>query len=247
MNSETRACVLSAHNGQGWYHKGQQRLERTLNHHGFSHDIVTVKCTQHGNGWVVSGTINGKSFEPWHASEYPSDCVYTLKAAAWDFARNQGYDVILWLDCSVWPVKPIEPLFDLIESEGYYFWRSGFSLGQTCGQHCLDYFQIDREASFDIHDTSTSMMGLKLSNPIAWDFYHQWLTSAKRGMFHGSRAAIPGATGRQQLFEHRQDQSAASCLTHKLKMKLHDPGIISQYANESGKYPDTVKLVMRGM
>lgn len=246
MNAETRACVLTAHNGRGWYPKGQHRLARTLNFHGFAHDIAALQCTPHSGGWVVSGTINGQPIEPHFSQRFKSDCVYTLKAAAWEYVA-QFYDVVLWLDCSVYAIKPIENLFDLIESEGYYFWRSGFSLGQTSGRHCLEYFRIDEDESFDIMDTSTSMMGLKLSNPKGADFLKQWLAAAQNGMFHGSRDAIVGAEGRQQLFEHRQDQSAASCLTHKLGLELHDPGIYSQYANEKGEYPESVRLVMRGM
>lgn len=246
MNSETRACVLTAHNEKGWYPKGQERLVRSLNFHGFPHDIAALTCTPHSGGWVVSGTINGQPLEPYHTTTYKSDCVYTLKAAAWEYV-SQFYDVILWLDCSVWAIKPIEPIMDIIEHEGYYFWRSGYSLGQTSGRHCLKYFRIDEDESFDIQDTSTSMMGLKLSNPLGADFLKQWLASAKNGMFHGSRDAIVGASGREQLFEHRQDQSAASCLTHKIGLKLTDPGIYSQYANDDGNYPESVRLVMRGM
>ena len=247
MNTDVKACVLSAHNGKGWYAKGQHRLVNSLRHHGFSHDIVALTCTASEGGWKISGSINGVAIEPMYTSVYKSDCVYTLKAAAFEYAQNAGYDVILWLDCSVFPIKPIEPLFDVINTDGYYLWRSGFSIGQTCSQHCLDWFNISRERAFDINDTSTSMMGVKLSNPLGAQLMRDWLNGAKAGMFHGSRAAIVGAEGRQQLFEHRQDQSVCSCVAAKMGLKLHDPGIYSQYATDEGVYPESVMLVMRGM
>lgn len=247
MDTNVKACILTAHNGKGWYPIGQKRLINSLRHHGFRHDIVALECTPMQNSWLVTGSVNGRYIEPEIISGYKSDCVYTLKAAAFHCVQDLGYDTILWLDCSVWAIKDPEPIFDIIAQDGHYFWRSGFSIGNTCSDKCLNYFGMSREKALRTNDCSTSMFGLKLSNPDSKNFLHDWLKASADGMFHGSRDEIPGRGNNEQKFMHRQDQSVASCLIEKYNMKMYDPGVHSQYAEDNGIYPDSVVLVMAGM
>lgn len=250
MTTDVKACVLTAHNNVGWYARGQERLINTLRHHGFVHDIVSISMRENGVEWAGKVYVNGSFVGNLRNNKYASDCPYTLKAAAWEFAHESlGYDTILWLDCSVYPVKDIEPVFDIIAQQGHYFWRSGYTVGHTCGQHALDYFGLSREEAFKVEDSSTSMMGLKLSNPDSKWFYNEWLSAAYCGMFHGSRAQIAQGTveDKKQLFAHRQDQSCASILIYRKGLHMHDPGEISMYANDNGNYPESVRLVMRGL
>lgn len=250
MDNNVKACVLTAHNNTGWYEKGQQRLINSLRHHGFSHDIVSFSMRSVGLAWNFSVLVNGTTYASGTISEYTSDCPYTLKAAAFHYvSRVMGYDTILWLDCSVYAIKPIEPVFDIIARDGHYFWRSGWSLGHTCKEEALRYFGITRDQAFDIQDCSTSMFGLKLSNPDSDIFLNAWLRSARDRMFHGSRDQIAAGDVSQKIhfFAHRQDQSCATALIHNIGLTMHDAGQISQYANETGEYPETVRLVMRGI
>lgn len=254
MNKEIKACVLNAHNDSKWYSAGQKRLFHSLIHHGSGVDFVglTVYPTRQG-GWRITGKVNHDPIEPVVNNRYRNDCPYTVKAAAFHWAREQGYDVILWLDCSVWAVQPIDNILDIINHQGYFFWRSGYSIGQVTGDHCLTYFNLPRQLAFKYPDCSSSMLGLKLSNPRAATFLNDWLKSAEDGMWHGKRDAIPGLNydtdaGKDiQLVYHRQDQSAASCLIHRLGLKMFQPGEYCQYATEAGNYPESVSLVMRGM
>lgn len=247
MTNDIKSCVLTAHNNQGWYPRGQKRLISSLNLHGNKHDVLALSIEPFQGGWRVEGSINSVPITPVNYPQYKSDCVYTLKAAAFQYALDQGYELMLWLDCSVWAIKDIEPVFDIVAEQGHYFWRSGYSLGQTCSTACLNYFKIDREEAFDIHDSSTSMFGLYIANEKSLEFLSRWLKAAKEHQFHGSRDAIEGREGREQLFEHRQDQSVASALIHLMNLTYHEPLDISSYANESGNYPDSVRLVMRGL
>jgi len=246
MESNVKSCILTAHNGKGWYPSGQKRLINSLVHHGNSHDVVAVTCLPMGMGWEVIATINGAESHKKFYPQYLNNCVYTLKAAAFQYVKDLGYDTILWLDCSVWAISDIEPVFDQIASDGYYFWQSGFSVLNVTSKSCLQYFGISDRAAMIADDCSTSMFGLKLSNPNASTFLDDWLQAAKDKQFHGSRDEIPGRGMDQQKFEHRQDQAVASCLIHTMGLTMTKPGIFSQYANEKGEYPDSVCLVMRG-
>lgn len=223
MEANKKACVINAALG-GWYFKGQKRLVDTLRHHGFSHDILT---------WC----------EEWPNNNYDKNCPYSVKAAAFEEAINKGYEVILWLDCSVWPVKPIEPLFDLINEQGYYFWSSGYNCAQVCSDDCLKYFGVDRDKAETFGDCSTSMFGVNISNPQAKEFISNWIQAAKDKVFHGSREHDNQSADPRFMF-HRQDQAVASVLIGKMGLKIHEPGEWSSY------YPndlDKVTLTMRGL
>jgi len=249
MDTKIKACILCAHNDKGWYPRGQQRLERSLVYHGFKHDFLAVTCLPSKDGWHTIGQVNGTRVQDRFYHQYKNDCPYTLKAAAWHYAKDLGYDVILWLDCSVWAITSpaAEPILDIINHTGSYFWRSGFTLAETGGQHALDYMGWTRKKAQEIQDTSTSMMGLKLSNPKSHGFLSAWLEMAQKGIFHGARDPIPDAKRGEQMFQHRQDQTAATMLAYHMGMHLWEPGQYSSYANPRGEYADSVSLVMQGM
>lgn len=101
MESSTRVCILNASTGLGWYPVGTKRLVRSLIHHGYGHDILT--------------------WDTWMNSEFSKDCPYNIKAAAWYEALQKNYDIILWLDCSVWAVNDPYILLDIINSEVIIF------------------------------------------------------------------------------------------------------------------------------
>lgn len=249
MQASEKLAIITAHNGASWYPQGQSRLINSLHHHGWPWGIEAMKCTpartKNASGWNVEtiGEYQGNSLMIF----YNPECVYTLKAAAIEkVLTHKEYNHIFWLDCSVWAVKDPAPMMDLLNSDGYYFWRSGFSIWETCNSRTLEYFGISEAEARGAHDCSTSMFGLNLGNPLAKQALEMWLQAAKDGMFEGSRAEIPEhPNGRK--FEHRQDQSVMSCIIHKLGLKIHDPGIYSQYANPEGKYPESVTFVMRGL
>lgn len=223
MDSNKKAVLINAALG-GWYPKGQKRLVDTLRHHGFSHDIMT---------WT----------EQWPNDNYDKSCPYNVKAAAFEEAIKVGYEIILWLDCSVWPVKPVEEVFDYINENGYYFWSSGYNCAQVCSDKCLEYFQITRDQAEAFSDCGSSMMGVNMANPQGREFIEKWIQAAKDGAFLGSREHDNQSEDPRFLF-HRQDQSSASILIGKMGLKMTEPGEYSSY------YPsdiDRVVLTMRGL
>jgi hypothetical protein len=223
MEAEKKACLINAALG-GWYWKGQKRLVDTLRHHGFSHDILTW-CNE------------------WPNENYDKSCPYNIKAAAFEEAIKKGYEIIFWADCSVWPVKPVEPIFDYINDNGYYFWSSGYNCAQCCSDLCLDYFDVTRDEAEKFPDCSTSMFGVNMANPQGKEFIETWIKAAKERAFHGSREHDNQSRDPRFKF-HRQDQSAASLILNKMGLKMTQPGEYSSY------YPadlDKVILTMRGL
>ena len=237
MEASIKSCIISgftpkfvngtpveyAHN----YEKGQNRLKRSLVHHGFSYDLHLWQ------DWPQNTPID-------------TSIGYNIKAACFIAARDMGYTNILWLDSSVWAIKNPNEIFDIINHEGYYMWRSGFNCAQTCNDQSLNYFGITRDMAETINDCSSSMLGLNLGNPKGEHFLKKWLLTCRAGMWGTSRQHDNGSEDSRYLFD-RQDQSCASVIAGLQDMKLYDPGQYSDIGNDSGKYNDSVIFVMRGV
>jgi hypothetical protein len=224
MESSVKHCIINASDGNKWYPKGTKRLVKSLVYHGFSGDILT--------------------WEYWPNNEWDKTNPYHVKLCAFEEAIKLGYTHILWLDCSVWAIKNPDPIFDLINSSGYYMWSSGYNCAQVCSDSCLEYFKISRDQAEKIPDCSSSMIGLNLDNPIASQFINRWVHSASMGQFYGSRQHDNQSQDPRFLF-HRQDQSCASIIAHSLGMQLTPPNIYSSYYITEQK--ESVIFTMRGM
>lgn len=234
MQDSVKACIVTGfapntshgqYSAQSPYKKGQERLLNSLVHHGFRHDVL--------------------AFSDFPNDHYPKDCGYNIKASAIHQARELGYDVILWLDSSVWAIRAIEPLFDYIVNHGWYFHTNGFDLGQTMDNDGLKYFGLTREQAYKMPDLTSSMFGLHLGNPKAEHFLKDWLETARLGMWKTSRFPTPNHP--PDFVGDRQDQSCATALMHKWQMDMIPRGVYSDIANNNGKYSDTCIFVMRGM
>jgi hypothetical protein len=222
--SKVKVCILNASNGTGWYPVGSQRLKRSLIHHGYAHDLLF--------------------FSNWPNNEFDKMCPYNIKAAAFAEALKKDYDIILWADCSVWAINYPYPVLDIINHDGYYFWRSGYNCAQTCSDACLDYFGVDRDTAETYQDVSTSLFGIHTKNELGARFINEWLKSAREGQFKGSREHDGQSADPRFLF-HRQDQSCASLIANKLGLKIHEEGNHIQYYKK--KQPDHLIFTMRGL
>jgi len=223
MESNVKACIINAAIGS-WYPKGQQRLHGSLLFHGFNWDILT---------WT-----------DWPNDNFDKGCNYNVKAAAFEEAIQQGYTHILWLDSSVWAVKDPNPIFDIINEFGYYFWSNGYNCAQECSDKCLEYFGTSRDEAEKMPVASTSMFGVNITNPIGKEFIERFIQSSKDGVFHGSRFH-DGQSSDPRFLHHRQDQSAASIILNQLGCKIHAPGEYSCYY--SPVMQESVLFTMRGM
>lgn len=224
MDSKIKHCIVNASNGVGWYPKGTQRLKNSLIHHGFNGDIIT--------------------FDNFPNKEFDISNGYNIKPSAITEVLKQGYTHVLWLDCSVWAVNNPNPIFDIINDKGYYFWTSGYNAAQTCSDKCLEYFNINRDTAETYKDCSTSMFGFNITNPLGKQFINEWLTAAKKGVFNGSREHDNQSQDKRFLF-HRQDQSAATCIIGKMNLEITNAGIYSEYY--SNNLNNNIIFTMRGM
>lgn len=130
---------------------------------------------------------------------------YAFKPMAIVKAYEMGYRQILWLDASMDAIKDLSPLFEVIERDGYFFQWSGWFNNQWTNGHAKDYFGTDEGIMI-----SSGVLGLDLTNPIAYQFMDKWTQAMRDGIFNGS------------WDNHRHDQTAASLIAYKMGLKIHD-------------------------
>jgi hypothetical protein len=158
---------------------------------------------------------------------------FAFKAFAIDKAVRAGAQTIIWADASIVPVRPLAPLWGLIESQGYWFSENlphgsggaAFTNGQWTADSALEPLGITREESFTFPHVIGTAFGLDLRHEIARRFLEEYLRLAKDGtafrgpIWNHSRQASKDP----RVLGHRHDQSAASVLAWRLGMKLTRP------------------------
>lgn len=213
---------------KGWYSKGQKRLVESLKDTGYSGDILT---------W--NGEIINNSHDPRHP--------YTMKAAAWVEAIKKGYTHILWLDCSVYAVKNIDSLFELIDEEGMYFWKSGWNLAQSAADSDLAWAGITRDEAEYLHECASGIVGMNIYAPKMSTIIDLFLLANKAGVCSTSRLHS-GQSNDPRFRFARQDQTAMSLAFHKAGFtndQMYEQNIYSSFFQKA--YNESVYLVVHGM
>lgn len=115
-----------------------------------------------------------------------SDNPYAFKLYAMEHVRNLGYTSVLWLDSSCYAVANVEPIFQIIESKGYFMQEAGNWCGNWCNSQAYEYFNLDKETAMKMPMFSAGMTGLNFENTHARIFFEHWQTAMNNGIFRGS-------------------------------------------------------------
>jgi hypothetical protein len=225
MESSIKHIIISVGKG-AWYPEGVERLERSLNYHGFTGHVKTWKRK------LPTGS-------PMHI-ESP----YAFKVKAFEWAVANGYTHIMWLDASSWALKNPDIIFDIINEKGHYFWGSGHNCAQTCNDKSLEYFGISRDVAETYHDLSSGLVGLNMNNERSAQFLQKWIAAERDGIFKGSREH-DGQSQDPRFCFHRQDQSCASIIANQLGMEIDQPNILCGYYGPN--MPESLVMCYKGM
>ena len=164
----------------GPYVKGQDRLRKELLKQG----VLDVS-------W--RGMLPPSS--PTH-----EDVPYAFKAVALKKAQGLSYDTVLWADACILPIKPLGPLFDRIEQDGYWFSNNGWTnyewtadsaypdLFPECfdsGKGCYDYPEA-RDLNRKIPHVVATCFGISLRHPKGISFIDEyWRLATQTKAFCG--------------------------------------------------------------
>lgn len=183
---------------------------------------------------------------------------YAAKPFALEYARQSGADVAILLDAAFFPIRPIQPMVEHIQRNGYYLCRNGFKLGEWSSDKIVDAFGLTRNAAFKIDEISSYCVGLDLQRPDNVKMLGWWCSmAATSDLFPGPHTAT-GQPGRNPGFVstdprvkgHRHDQSALSLICNRLGMnRLSDrPHLTAYHLGYGGALPnESTVLVNHGV
>jgi len=208
-----------------WYPRGQARLRASM---------VVANCAVEFIGF----TDNRNFGSPTH-QQVP----YAFKTYALMYCLNKGYDQAIYADASIWAVKTWKPIWDLIDSQGYYFEEAGHVAGTWTKDSVLAKFGITRDQAMKIPLYSAGFTGLNFHNPKAVEFLKRWHGYANDGdSFKGTWGNENGQMSKDPRCKgHRHDLSVASLLAWQMDMKLGKGGDFLAYIGPGYLKPrDTV-------
>lgn len=224
-----KRAVISFANQNGNYYQALARLGDSLKGR-FEGDFI---------GYIGEKSIGA----PLH-SEIP----YAFKIHAINCAIQHGYEQILWLDSSVYAIRPIDHLFDIIGEQGYLMQDSGWHIGEWTNDHSLDTFKISRDEAMTMKCYGNAgLLGLDTTNKTAikflalWGYYSE-LFKGDWNNHDNSESNDPRCKG------HRHDMSIGSIIANKMGMKFHPFTEILQYAApDTEPVNDTICLFAQGI
>lgn len=189
---------------------------------------------------------------------------YVAKPFALEYARQCGAHLAILIDASFYPIRPIQPLIEHIQRNGYYLCRNGFQVGEWASDACLEKMHATREEAFGMEEASSYCVGIDLTQ--GWhpakEMLAAWLDAARIGAFPGPHTNTGGQGMRHhgpnrgfvskdlRVKGHRHDQTALSIIAHRLRMdRLSDRPFLTAYQRGyGGAFPnETTVLVNHGV
>lgn len=228
------------------YRKGQARLARILDFDldilDLDSDLLLWEDLPHLDEGDNTAIYQIPAAWPSHR-----DKPYAFKAYALETAAQRGYDLLLWMDAAVKPVRSLEPLWERIERDGYWFAENAWNnyewtadsaypaLFPTYGDWGVagEVSRYARNINRSVPHVIACAFGLNLRSAVGEHFLHEYFrlaseTSAFCGPWWNSnnpanRDKDPGKSGPcgpPDVIGHRHDQTAASLIAWQMGMRL---------------------------
>lgn len=163
---------------------------------------------------------------------------YAFKLFAIANVLAEGYDQILWLDSSVYAIKNVQPIFDIIEQKGYFMQQSGALLDRWCNDYCRQTFELSHDESKNMSMYSAGFTGLNFNNDKAANFFFSWSYAMMQGCFKGDWS------------NHRHDMTCASIIANRLGFTFERGDMYVQYCegdNVDKINNDSIVLKVQGL
>lgn len=209
-----KSCIVSLATKNSRYVDGLARLSNSLRDNANGIDFL---------GFIHEHSVGA----PLH-----TDNNYAFKVYAIQKAIDAGYTKILWLDSSVFAIAPVQPIFDIINKNGYWFEGAGCYLGDWCNDKALNYYGISRDLAKNIQLIQGGFMGFDIESKVGLSLFQNLSRALSEGLFNGSWS------------DHRHDQSCMSAIIHVFRNEFelsfsHQPefvqygGVYDKVLNEN--------------
>lgn len=226
-----KRCIVNAAicNEGSWYKKGQMRLSSSL-------DAVGEKA--------IKLFIHHE--KPMLRSPY-EDKVWAIKTAG----SATPYRHLLWLDCSITAIRPLDEIWAHIEKHGYYLYQSGGNCAQTCNDNALETYGFTRDEAEKITEVASNVVGINLDHPVGMQFFNDWTGSlmgnANIGIKWPKNEKEKNSESLDPRFKyHRQDQSTASLSAGRQNLKLEKEGHFVLRHENISRLSDSVIFILKG-
>ena len=218
-------CIINFASGR--YVKGQDRLSESLLKVGF-------------DGTFLSWTKEESIGSPLH-----KDNPYAFKIYCFEHAMKAGYTKILWVDASIWAVKPLDPIWKHLAKHGHMKQYAGHLCGTWDNDRCLEYFGITRDEAMDMEmQGNGGFFALDFDTEIAQQFFLRWRQAMLDGIFKGSwnndnncESSDPRCKG------HRHDMLCGSIIANQLKMSALPKDLLMAYIGEQYEEPPETAIM----
>ncbi|HVW99705.1 MAG TPA: hypothetical protein VHA52_04565 [Candidatus Babeliaceae bacterium] len=214
-----KKCIVSLGTKNSRYVDGLARLSNSLRDNADGIDFL---------GFIHEASVGA----PLHIESN-----YGFKVHAIQKAIDAGYTQILWLDASVYAAAPVQPIFDIIEQQGYWFEGAGCWLGEWTNDRTLAYYNLDRDSAMSLPMVQSGFMGFDMEG--RGNLLFAYLKRAyENGLFKGSWNNDDRSQGDERCLGHRHDQSCMSAILaydypfSHLPEYIQYAGIYDQILNE---------------
>lgn len=136
------------------------------------------------------------------------DNPYGFKISAIRKCIDAGYKRVLWADTSMFAVKSVQPVFDSIRTNGYFFHRSLHNLSEWCNDFTLSYFGITRDELLDYKMVHGGLIGFDFDNEISISIFNKLEQAMYAGCFKGDWT------------NHRHEMATLSCILYQSKVNI---------------------------
>lgn len=222
-------CIINYATGgsDSVFVKGQRRLVEECLNQGYQGDFLL---------------FNDKN--PLSCLPHPQ-VPYAFKPHAIKAAADKGYQYLLWCDSSVFPVRPLDEVWQILKEEGYLFLMCGWKAGQWCSDAALETLRITRDEAMEMDQLLGGCQALNMSNVLSRAYLSRWYDVSRDGItFIGAWTNEKHQVSSDpRVLGHRHDQVAASIIAWQLGMRNFRPGLLEY--DESGKEPrpETIFIV----
>lgn len=214
MSEENTRAIVSLATKNSRYVDGLCRLSNSLRDNADGIDFL--------------GFIHEKSVDaPLHTKVPYGFKVFALSKAILEL----GYNEVLWLDCSVWAVAPVQPIFDIISEQGYFFEGNGCFLGEWCNDKTLEHYGIDRDAAMSIPMVQGGFLGFDLASTMGDKLFYQLKEAYDAGLFEGKWDNLDSSESTDDRVRgHRHEQSCMSAIVYIIGAEFSHTSERIQYA-----------------
>ena len=230
------------------YHRGVARMIQAFEQHSPGYQLIA---------WINAlppGAPQRVIEDGW---DYTAYCA---KPFAMKAAMDAGAEIVLWLDASVHPIAPIQPLVEYISAHGYYMAPSGFSIGEWSSDRVLEGFRLERGGRMDKAECASGIVGLDLrpGTRLA-TMLDMWCATTHYFPGHHSnvRAAdkkhhyknVGHVSDDPRCSGHRHDQTVLSILAHQLGLTnfVPWPRFVAYKAGHGGHATQETCLIIEGI